>query len=82
MAIIGGAILILMSWLWLIKSYGYKLIGNGIIFLLLMEILVGISNSIFRVQYLISIIHTAIATTLTGLIFFVITDVYLKKKKT
>ena len=80
-AAIGGSVLIILAWLWLKKIYGYKLIGNSIIFLLLMEILVGILNAVFRVQGLISILHTAIATTLTGLLFFVVADVYLKKGK-
>ena len=69
-----------LSWVWLRNRYGYNIIGNSIILLILLEICVGIANAVFRVPAPISALHTAIAATLTGLLFFVFAGFHLKKE--
>ena len=81
MALVGGVVLIIMSWYLLNKRYGYVRIGNSIICLILLEICVGIVNAVFRLPVPISALHTAIAATLIGLLFLVFAEVNLKKDK-
>ena len=76
----GGMALMVLSWVWLRNRYGYNIIGNSIILLILLEICVGIANAVFRVPAPISALHTAIAATLTGLLFFVFAGFHLKKE--
>ena len=69
-AVFGGVTLIIMSWVWLKNRFGFKIINNFIVILILLEIIVGVLNSVLRVPVPISALHTAIAATLTGLMFF------------
>jgi len=69
-AILGGMALIIMSWVWLKNRFGYKTINNFIVSLILLEIILGVFNSVLRVPVPISALHTAVAATLTGLLFF------------
>lgn len=80
-ALSGGLALILMSWIWLRNRQGYKVLGTSIVMLILFEIFVGILNAVFRVPAPVSALHTAIAATLTGFLFFILADVHLKKEK-
>ena len=80
-ALSGGLALILMSWFWLKKGHGYHAHGYSIIILILMEICVGILNAVLRVPTIISTLHTAIAATLIGLLFYVLADINIKKEK-
>ena len=80
-ALSGGLALMLMSWFWLKNSHGYHVHGFSIVFLILLEICVGILNAVLRVPAPVSALHTAIAATLTGLLFYVLADVHLKKEK-
>ena len=81
-AILGGTILMIMSWFWLKKRYGYNLIGNSIFFLILTEIILGILNVVLRVQSLVSTVHTAVAALLIGFLFFGIAEAYSDKEET
>ena len=69
-AVFGGIALLIMSWVWLKNRFGFKIINNFIVGLILLEIIVGVLNSVLRVPVPISALHTAIAATLTGLMFF------------
>ena len=69
-AVFGGMTLVIMSWVWLKNRFGFKIINNFIVGLILLEIIVGVLNSVLRVPVPISALHTAIAATLTGLMFF------------
>ena len=69
-AVFGGMALVVMSWVWLKNRFGFKIINNFIVGLILLEIIVGVLNSVLRVPVPISALHTAIAATLTGLMFF------------
>ena len=69
-AVFGGMALVIMSWVWLRNRFGFKIINNFIVGLILLEIIVGVLNSVLRVPVPISALHTAIAATLTGLMFF------------
>ena len=69
-SILGGLALIIMSWVWLKNRFKYKIINNFIILLILLEIILGVLNSVLRVPVPISAIHTAVAATITGLLFF------------
>ena len=69
-AVFGGMALVIMSWVWLKNRFGFKIINNFIVSLILLEIIVGVLNSVLRVPVPISALHTAIAATLTGLMFF------------
>ena len=69
-AVFGGMALVIMSWVWLKNRFGFKIINNFIVILILLEIIVGVLNSVLRVPVPISALHTAIAATLTGLMFF------------
>jgi cytochrome c oxidase assembly protein subunit 15 len=80
-ALSGGLTLMLMSWFWLKNRQGYHVHGISIIILILLEICVGILNAVLRVPAPVSTLHTAIAATLTGLLFYVLADVHLKKEK-
>ena len=80
-AILGGTFLIIMSWFWLKNKYGYYLIGNSIVFLIFVEIFLGILNVVLRVQSLISVLHTAVAASLVGLLFLGMAEVFLNKDK-
>jgi cytochrome c oxidase assembly protein subunit 15 len=80
-ALIGGLVLMLMSWFWLKNSQGFHVHGISIIILILLEICVGILNAVLRVPVPVSTLHTAIAATLTGLLFYVLADIHLKKDK-
>jgi len=81
-AILGGTTLIMMSWFYLKKKIGYNLISNSIVLLILLEIALGIINVVFRVQGLISVLHTAVAATLTGVLFLGIAEVVIDKERT
>jgi heme A synthase len=59
-----------MAWAGLKNRYGHSAIGLSIVALILLEICVGILNAVFHVPVPISATHTAIAATLTGLLFF------------
>ena len=80
-AIFGGALLIIISWFWLDKKYGYSFLGKSIVFLLFFEIFLGIFNVLFRVHVLISSMHTAVAATLVGLLFLAIAEVSINGSK-
>ena len=80
-ALSGGLALMLMSWFWLKNRQGYHVHGISIIILILLEICVGILNAVLRVPVPVSTLHTAIAATLTGLLFYVLADIHLKKEK-
>ncbi len=81
-AIFGGMTLIIMSWVWLKQRFGYNTINNCIVFLILFEIIVGVLNSVLRVPVPLSALHTAVAATLTGLMFFALaTNHHIKDKK-
>ena len=80
-AIIGGLILIIIAWFSLKKKYGYNLIGSGIVFLVLIEICIGIFNVVFRVQPSISSLHTAVAATLIGLLFFGFAEIIILRRR-
>ena len=69
-AVFGGLTLVIMSWVWLKNRFGFKIINNFIVSLILLEIIVGVLNSVLRVPVPISALHTAIVATLTGLMFF------------
>ena len=66
---------------WLKNKYGYYLIGNSIVFLIFVEIFLGILNVVLRVQSLISVLHTAVAASLVGLLFLGMAEVFLNKDK-
>jgi cytochrome c oxidase assembly protein subunit 15 len=80
-ALSGGLALMLMSWFWLKNRQGYLVHGFSIIILILLEICVGILNAVLRVPASVSTLHTAIAATLIGLLFYVLADIHLKKEK-
>ena len=80
-AVFGGVTLIIMSWVWLKNRFGFKIINNFIVILILLEIIVGVLNSVLRVPVPISALHTAIAATLTGLMFFAFAGNHQIKKQ-
>ena len=80
-ATVGGVTLMIMAWIWLKKKYGNNVIGLSIIVLVFLEICVGVLNAVYRVPAPISALHTAIAATLTGLIFYAIAENQHKKAK-
>ena len=69
-AIFGGLALMMMSWIWLKNRFGYNVINNFIVLLILLEIIVGVLNSVLRVPVPISALHTTVAAALTGLMFY------------
>ena len=79
-AVFGGMALVIMSWVWLKNRFGFKIINNFIVGLILLEIIVGVLNSVLRVPVPISALHTAIAATLTGLMFFAFAENHQIKK--
>ena len=70
-----------MSWVWLKKRYRQHFISNLIVFLIFLEIFVGVLNSVLRVPVPISALHTAVAATLTGLMFFALVGNHKIKEK-
>ena len=80
-AVFGGLALIIMSWVWLKKRFGYNVINNFIVLLICLEILVGVLNSVLRVPAPISALHTAVAATLTGLMFYALAENHQIKEK-
>jgi len=72
LAIVGALIIAWFSWILLVKHSDavYRRIGIGIMGLIVLEIIVGISNALFHIPIPISLIHTAIAATLFGLLTF------------
>ena len=70
-----------MSWFWLKNRFGYNVINNFIVLLILLEIIVGVSNSVLRVPVPISALHTTVAAVLTGLMFYVFAENYHIKEK-
>ena len=76
----GGLALILMSWIWLRNRHGYNVLASGIVAMIFLEIGIGILNAVFRVPAPVSALHTAIAATLTGLLFYLLADAHLKKE--
>ena len=80
-AVLGGFALMIMSWVWLKNRFGYNIINNFVILLILLEIIVGVLNSILRIPVPISALHTAIAATLTGLMFFALAANHQIKEK-
>ena len=79
-AIIGGTIIIFMAWFFLNKRFGYSMLGKSIVILIFFEIILGITNVLFRVQPFISVLHTAVAATLTGILFLAIAEVKIDKE--
>ena len=80
-AVFGGMALIMMSWIWLKNRFGYNVINNLIVLLILLEIFLGVLNSVLRVPVTISAIHTAVAATLTGVIFYAFAENHNLKEK-
>ena len=80
-AVFGGLALIVMSWVWLKNRFGYNVINNFIVLLILLEIIVGVLNSVLRVPVPISALHTTVAAALTGLMFYVFAENYQIKEK-
>ncbi|SVB17195.1 uncharacterized protein METZ01_LOCUS170049 [marine metagenome] len=80
-AVFGGLALIIMSWVWLKNRFGYNVLNNFIVLLILLEIIVGVLNSVLRVPVPISALHTTVAAALTGLMFYVFAENYQIKEK-
>ena len=80
-AVFGGLALIIMSWVWLKNRFGYNVLNNFIVLLILLEIIVGVLNSVLRVPVPISALHTAVAAALTGLMFYAFAEYYQIKEK-
>ena len=80
-AVFGGLALMMMSWIWLKNRFGYNVINNFIVLLILLEIIVGVLNSVLRVPVPISALHTAVAAALTGLMFYAFAENYQIKEK-
>ena len=80
-AVFGGLALIMMSWIWLKNRFGYSVIHNFIVLLILLEIILGVLNSVLRVPVTISALHTAVAAALTGLMFYALAENHHIKKK-
>ena len=80
-AVLGGLALIIMSWVWLKNRFGFKIINNFIVGLILLEIIVGVLNSVLRVPVPISALHTAVAAALTGLMFYAFAENHQIKEK-
>ena len=80
-AVVGGLALITMSWIWLKNRFGYNVINNFIVLLILLEILLGVLNSVLRVPVPISALHTAVAAVLTGLMFNALAENHQIKEK-
>ena len=80
-AVFGGLALIVMSWVWLKNRFVYNVINNFIVLLILLEIIVGVLNSVLRVPVPISALHTAVAATLTGLMFYAFAENHQIKEK-
>ena len=80
-AVFGGLALIVMSWVWLKNRFGYNVINNFIVLLILLEIIVGVLNSVLRVPVPISALHTAVAAALTGLMFYAFAENHQIKEK-
>ena len=80
-AVFGGLALIIMSWVWLKNRFGYNVINNFIVLLILLEIILGVLNSVLRVPVPISALHTTVAAALTGLMFYVFAENYQIKEK-
>ena len=80
-AVFGGLALMMMSWIWLKNRFGYSVIHNFIVLLILLEIILGVLNSVLRVPVSISALHTAVAAALTGLIFYAFAENHHIKKK-
>ena len=80
-AVVGGLALITMSWIWLKNRFGYNVINNFIVLLILLEIFVGVLNSVLRVPVPISALHTAVAAVLTGLMFYALAENHQIKEK-
>ena len=55
--------------------------NNLIILLILLEIILGVLNSVLRIPVPISALHTAVAATLTGLLFFAFAENFQVKEK-
>ena len=81
-AVFGGLALMMMSWIWLKNRFGYSVIHNFIDLLILLEIILGVLNSVLRVPVPISALHTAVAAALTGLMFYAFAENYHIKEKT
>ena len=80
-AVFGGLALIVMSWVWLKNRFGYNVINNFIVLLILLEIILGVLNSVLRVPVTISALHTAVAAALTGLMFYALAENHQIKEK-
>ena len=80
-AVFAGLLLIIMSWVWLKNRFGYNVLNNFIVLLILLEIIVGVLNSVLRVPVPISALHTAVAATLTGLMFYAFAENHQIKEK-
>ena len=80
-AVFGGLALIIMSWVWLKNRFGYNVLNNFIVLLILLEIIVGVLNSVLRVPVPISALHTAVAAALTGLMFYAFAENHQIKEK-
>ena len=80
-AVFGGLALIIMSWVWLKNRFGYNVLNNFIVLLILLEIIVGVLNSVLRVPVPISALHTAVAAALTGLMFYAFAEYHQIKEK-
>ena len=80
-AVFGGLSLIIMSWFWLKNRFGYNLINYFIVLLIFLEILVGVLNSVLRVPVPISALHTAVAASLIGFMFYALAENHQIKEK-
>ena len=71
-AVIGGTLLMLMAWVWLIRQPLPSLRKPGwwVMILIPIEVIVGIANALLRVPIPISSFHTSIAATLVGVLSY------------
>ena len=63
------------------EQVGYYVINNFIVLLILLEIIVGVLNSVLRVPVPISALHTAVAAALIGFMFYALAENHQIKEK-
>ncbi len=71
-AIFGGLFLIGLVWKTLVRHSDvvYRRVGEAIVALIILEMVVGIANAIYRIPVPVSALHTAIAASIVGLLSF------------